>query len=63
MDKIYTIKELQEIKEEKEMFDFLDNFGGSLEESNRYIDSLVEYVQYKCACYKSNKKPHSNPIK
>lgn len=63
MCKILTIEELQEIKEDKEMFDFLDNFGGSIEENNKFIDDFSEHIKYKRACYNSNKKCHLQVIK
>lgn len=62
MCKILTIEELQEIKEDKEMSDFLDNFGNR-DESNKFIDDLNEHIKYKRACYKSTNKSHLYIVK
>lgn len=62
MCKILTIQELQEMKEDKEMSDFLDNFGNR-DESNKFIDDLLENIKYIRTCYNSNKKCHLQVIK
>ena len=62
MCKILTIQELQEMKEDKEMSDFLDNFGNR-DESNKFIDDLLENIKYIRACYKSNNKSHLYVVK
>lgn len=63
MCKVSTIEELKEMKEDKEMSDFLDSFGCNIAESNKYIDELLENVNYRCALYKSLKKLHLSLVK
>lgn len=63
MCKILTIGELQEIKEDKEMSDFIDNFVLNLNKSNKYIDTLSEHIKYKHACYKSANKSYLYIVK